>query len=150
MERLILHTVRIKVEFPFYLVGAGQGRGSGIKYCLNLESEVLRALVQQHFSLFVPVLSKYLSFLLSLYQEHSTILTIQGAGPLREFSDPSTGELIWFLISQSWNKNQTKKRGQVFLKKTTNYANFSTFVTVFCCLHPSCIRPSVWTESWHC
>lgn len=101
MERLILHTVRLKVEFPFYLVGAGQGRDSGIKYCLILESEVLRALGQQHFSLFVPILSKYLPFLLGLYQEHSTILTIQGAGPLTEFSDPSTGVLIWFLISQS-------------------------------------------------
>ena len=94
MERLIWRIVRLMVEFPFSLVGAGQGRGSGIKQCLNLESEVLRALVQQDFSLFVPVLSKYLSLLLSVYQEHLTVLTIQGTGPLTEFSDPSTGELI--------------------------------------------------------
>lgn len=59
MERLILHIVRLKTESPLYLVGAGQGRDSGIKYVLNQESEVLRALIHQNFSLFVPVLSKY-------------------------------------------------------------------------------------------
>lgn len=45
MEVLILLTVRLKVEFPFPLVGAWQGRGSIMQYCLKLESEVPRALV---------------------------------------------------------------------------------------------------------
>lgn len=94
---------------------------------------MLRALVQQHFSLFVPILSKYLSLLPSVYQERSTVLTIQDTGPLTEFSDPSTGELIWFLISQSWNKNQPKEREQILKKMMPLFLLLSLFSAL--CLH---------------